>query len=63
MNLAMVMSEASKKPYIEQQTDESVFHPPLSPMISGGGVETETTNSTADCNLSLEDEGKLYRFY
>ena len=62
MNLATVLSEASKKPYLDHPTDVSTFHPPLSPMISGdgGGGGTETTSSTADCNLSLEDEGRGY---
>lgn len=53
MRLSSVLNEASKKPYLESI--------PVSPMVSGGdGGGTETTDSTADGNLSISEEDHYY---
>ena len=58
MNLATVLSEASKKPYLDHPTDVSTFHPPLSPMISGdgggGGTRLQVQQPIVICHLKMK---------
>lgn len=65
MNLASVLAEASNQSYLQQkhqeQHDGETLGHPLSPSVGEGeGGGTETTGSSGDINLSIEDEGTVY---
>ena len=57
MNLASVLAEASNRSYIQQQQDGEV-----TPSVGDGGG-TESTGSSGDINLSIEDEGTVFSPY
>ena len=62
MNLASVLAEASNRSYIQQQQQQQQHDGEVTLSVGDGGG-TETTGSSVEINLSIEDEGTVYSPY